>query len=583
MRSRRIEARLWSSGIVVGLASLAMALPGCGKGKPAPVAPTAPAPAVRPPDKAATKPVTTAPGAPSIPPAAAVDEKLLAKGKELYAGNCAPCHGDTGNGAGLAARFLFPKPRNFREAKFRLVSTTNRIPSDDDLMYVLSRGMPGSAMFPFENLSQSDRQALVAYVRQLMRGGVEERFRKSADELGETVDLAELAQHIDRMTKPAATIELPPTWPVSGDESIARGRDLYLKQCAGCHGTTGKGDGAQEQRDDDGTPTSPRDYTRGIFKGGRDRERLYARIFLGMPGGPMPSSTNYSFEQIADMVHFIQALSDPSAQVKVQHQRAHLVAKRSKEKITIEGSASLWPQVPATGIVVSPLWWRNDVDPDLQVQAIHDGEVLAVRLSWRDTTRNERTIRPQEFSDKVAVQLFKGEPGVPEPFLGMGAAQNTVDMWLWEADWQADLVAFADVDTTYPDMLVEIYPLQEPCDDHEKHPTDKQPREFLTGMAAGNLRSDFDRGLAASGLQAKGFGTLTLLPRVSQVVTARGEWDNDRWTAVLIRPLAVSADTGIELGVGDKVSIALAIWDGAMRDRDGQKLVSIWHDLELEK
>ena len=29
-------------------------------------------------------------------------------------------------------------------------------------------------------------------------------------------------------------------------------------------------------------------------------------------------------------------------------------------------------------------------------------------------------------------------------------------------------------------------------------------------------------------------------------------------------------------------SIGFALWDGAARDRGGQKLVSIWHDLDLE-
>jgi DMSO reductase family type II enzyme heme b subunit len=48
------------------------------------------------------------------------------------------------------------------------------------------------------------------------------------------------------------------------------------------------------------------------------------------------------------------------------------------------------------------------------------------------------------------------------------------------------------------------------------------------------------------------------------------------------RPLEVSADSGIQLAAGDKLSIAFAIWDGAARDRNGQKLVSIWHDFELE-
>ena len=46
--------------------------------------------------------------------------------------------------------------------------------------------------------------------------------------------------------------------------------------------------------------------------------------------------------------------------------------------------------------------------------------------------------------------------------------------------------------------------------------------------------------------------------------------------------LQVPPDAGLELGGGDRCSIAFALWDGAAHDRDGQKLVSIWHDLELE-
>jgi hypothetical protein len=33
---------------------------------------------------------------------------------------------------------------------------------------------------------------------------------------------------------------------------------------------------------------------------------------------------------------------------------------------------------------------------------------------------------------------------------------------------------------------------------------------------------------------------------------------------------------------GQRYSIAFAVWDGAASDRNGQKLVSIWHDLEVE-
>jgi mono/diheme cytochrome c family protein len=530
------------------------------------------------------------------PERSATPESLIATGKELYANYCAACHGETGDGNGPAARFVYPKPRNFREAKFRLVTTTNRVPSDDDLLRVLEHGMPGSAMFSFAHLAEPDRRALVAYVRQLTRRGVEDHLRQVAAEFGETPDPAELATDVDSQCKPSPRITIPAGLPAPNGESVSRGRQIYVKQgCVSCHGDTGKGDGVQDQRDDDGTPTSPRDYTRGIFKGGRDTEQLYARTLLGMPGSPMPSSANLKPDEIADLVHYLQSLSDPSAQSKVEHKRTRLVAKRVKQALPEQIPDVEWESVPATNIVVSPLWWRNFDDPDLKVQAVHDGQSLAIRLSWHDGTKNEHSVKPQDFRDMTAVQFFKGGP---EPFLGMGSTKGTVDFWAWAADWQADRKQYADVDTRYPNMAVDEYLFEEGGPGgggngggngegerlgDRKHPTSKQSKDYLSGWAAGNLLSDPTRTLSASGLQAKGFGTLTMLPRPSQLVTGNGEWSDSRWTVVLRRPLKVPADAGSSLAAGEKLSIAFAVWDGDARDRDGQKLISIWHDLEIEK
>ena len=102
----------------------------------------------------------------------------LGEGRQLYQQNCAACHGENGDGNGAAARFLYPKPRNFREGQFRLVTTANRVPSDKDLMHVLVRGMPGSAMFPMGHLVETERKELVAHVRRLIRAGLEDRLRR---------------------------------------------------------------------------------------------------------------------------------------------------------------------------------------------------------------------------------------------------------------------------------------------------------------------------------------------------------------------------------------------------------------------
>ncbi len=250
-------------------------------------------------------------------------------GPQLYVRYCAGCHGENGDGNGPAARFLNPKPRNFREGQFRLVTTMNRVPSDEDLMRVVARGMPGSAMFPLGHLSEVERKELVAHVRRLVRGGLEDRLRREAKEFGEEVDPQELARTIAARTRPGPALELPHDLPDPGPESVARGRALYLEKCATCHGDSGKGDGVQEQRDESGMPIRPRDFTRGIFKGGRDRAQLYARIMLGVPGTPMPESSNFKPAEVGDLINYIQSLSDASTPARVEHRRTRLVVHRA--------------------------------------------------------------------------------------------------------------------------------------------------------------------------------------------------------------------------------------------------------------
>src|SRR5581483_6904342 len=113
------------------------------------------------------------------PPA---EELSLARGHELYAAYCLACHGEKGEGDGPAARYVYPRPRNFGSGKFRIVTTDNGYPSDADLLRVITRGMPGSAMFPFAHLGEGDRLALVGEVRRLIRASVSERLRQTAAE-----------------------------------------------------------------------------------------------------------------------------------------------------------------------------------------------------------------------------------------------------------------------------------------------------------------------------------------------------------------------------------------------------------------
>jgi len=500
-------------------------------------------------------------------------------GPQLYTHYCAACHGEDGDGQGPAARFLYPKPRDFRAGVFRMVTSANRVASDADLMRVLERGMPGSAMFPMGHLSEAERRELVARVRELARKGIEDQERRDAKQVGQEVEPAELARTLERRTRPQPAIAVPGDLAASDSAAAARGHTLYLKQCASCHGETGKGDGVQEQKDSTGMPIRPRDFTRGIFKGGREREQLYARIVLGVPDTPMPAYPSLTPAEIGDLVNYILSLSDATVSAAVEHRRTRVTARRAGGTLPEEIPDSMWEAIVPTRIVVSPLWWRDFPEPGLRVQAIHDGQTLAIRLSWQDGTRNAQAVRPQDFPDMAAVQLFKGER---EPFLGMGATDGSVDVWLWNAAAQADRNQYNDVDMTYPNMVVDLYPFEGPGDGPLAHATARQPKEFLTAWAAGNLRSDPTHPADATSLQAKGFGSTTMRPRTSQVVRAAGEYKDGHWSVVLRRPLQIAPDAGLSITPGDSLSMAFALWEGSVHDRNGQKLVSIWHDLIVE-
>ena len=88
-------------------------------------------------------------------------DSVLSRGKELFARQCVICHGENDDGAGSFAYPMNQRPRNIRLGNFKLSTTQNQIPTDEDLLRTISRGMPGSAMMPWGHLPQTDLQALV--------------------------------------------------------------------------------------------------------------------------------------------------------------------------------------------------------------------------------------------------------------------------------------------------------------------------------------------------------------------------------------------------------------------------------------
>ncbi len=512
-------------------------------------------------------------------------------GKKLYAQHCAACHGQSGDGKGIAAPFLFPKPRKFTTGKFRLVSTKSRIPSQKDLEAILRRGMPGSTMPPFSHLKEDELKFLVEEVQRLYQDGLRTQYTLILKEEEEMTDeeiasedvQQEIAEFIQLRTTPGPTTEVPPI-NASDKAAITRGKILYLnKGCNKCHGDTGVGDGLQKMVDDDGYPTRPRDLTKGIFKGGHDVASLYRRIAYGMPGTPMPSSeTALKPQEVIDLVHFTLSLSN-------EEQRQRSILKRQQlsapavDRLPKTATDSGWSAWESVRLNMLPLWWRDDSDPDLQVQALHDGKTIAIRMSWQDKTEDRHSARNESFKDAAALELYRGNE---EPFAGMGSKNSTIDVWFWDADHQGDPVPIEDV---YPNTVVDRFPFNEkvvtnPEFNRKGTQTKNQPDISLPARASGNPNFPKRGGTGASSLTTNGPGSVTFRIPKSQIVNAHGVWAAGRRTVVMTRSLAVnSTSEGIGLKPGDRVSIAFAVWNGSQQDRDGKKLITIWHDLKLEK
>ena len=92
---------------------------------------------------------------------------------------------------------------------------------------------------------------------------------------------------------------------------ILKGKALYQRECAICHGAEGEGDGDAARFLD----PKPRDFTKGIFKIRSTPflptdEDLLRTITLGIPGTLMPSFEYLTDDERWDLVAYVKTFSD---------------------------------------------------------------------------------------------------------------------------------------------------------------------------------------------------------------------------------------------------------------------------------
>jgi mono/diheme cytochrome c family protein len=219
--------------------------------------------------------------------------ELVKRGERIYQAACAYCHGEKGDGNGIASKYLFTKPRDLTTGKFNIRTTpSGSLPTDADLFRTITVGFPEHRMPTFQYLSAEERWAVVYYIKTLSPL-FSERTPKDPVEIG---------------APPQKTAEL-----------IAQGKEVYQNfGCLACHGETGRGDGpsASMLTDDKGRALLMPDFTHGerVFKrGGRARDILMT-LHTGMLGSAMPSfqmafESTLTNEQVWGLAYYVESLA----------------------------------------------------------------------------------------------------------------------------------------------------------------------------------------------------------------------------------------------------------------------------------
>lgn len=222
-------------------------------------------------------------------------------GYALYIDLCGHCHGEFGDGLGIAARHLFPPPRNLVTQPMRYVSGEGGLATDQDLQRTIRSGLGGVSMPAYPNLDDAQLTQLIEVIREFQQVGLEATWQALAD-ADVDLDVPKERWVLERL-KPASEIVVP-EFAEPTPMQLLHGKRLFQDVgCVSCHPAD-----AQAMPDlftIDGKDIDSRDLVRDPFRGGSTLPDIFKRITLGIPGTPHPALKSDSVEDIIALVHFV--------------------------------------------------------------------------------------------------------------------------------------------------------------------------------------------------------------------------------------------------------------------------------------
>jgi mono/diheme cytochrome c family protein len=477
-------------------------------------------------------------------------------GKTLYAKYCVQCHGEKGDGEGYATQHLFPRPRDFTTGKFKVRTTPNgALPTHQDLINIIRRGMPYTSMPAWPELSDSEVSDLAHYLKTF------------------SPDFA-VAENVPK------PMELP-SGPAATSESIELGKKAYEENgCLKCHGTLGRGDGpsASTLIDDLGHPIRAANLTQPwTFRGGPTREDIFRTMTTGLNGTPMPSFADaLPPEQRWAITDFITSLSDSNGPGYTNL----VVAKYSLDSIDMTKGAANFASAPVArfpvvGQIMEPGRQFNPPATSVTVQAVYDAESIAFLVKWHDmgadrTGKNDPTlpVPPEE------EQVKRGAaPAGDSPSGSVFGDQEVAQTPPAAADPFAEPAATA---APPPSEFSDAVSIQIPT----QTPTSARKPYFIFGDAQNTVDLWFFDLARSEPLQFTGRGSADIAANDTGDLTGAASYDQGEWSVIFKRPLRATA--GAPFVPGEFLPVAFSVWDGFSRERGNRRALTPWYYVYVE-
>jgi complex iron-sulfur molybdoenzyme family reductase subunit gamma len=235
-------------------------------------------------------------------------------------------------------------------------------------------------------------------------------------------------------------------------------------------------------------------------------------------------------------------------------------------------SSKAWLSTSYTDVIVYPQTTVQMIDKEanelnnankakiIKVKALYDGKNISFLIKWKDGTKSvQMSDSTTSYGDGFALQFPQNYENTQElPYIGMGSMGRAVIVHLtkatqgvYEPDGEKDV--YHQVSSGNQNLFAEDLKAYE--DEVAKKITPSYQRDFIS----------------------EGFRAMTQIKDSSTKANTHMSYDEGYWKGALSRELKANY---LDLDKG-AFPIALAIWDGDKKNRDGLKHLSGWVSVKL--